>query len=156
MPIRIDHRTAQQVVLGSQHVALAVHLNQRSAMISADMKRHTIGIGAVGHVAVHTLTQQLGVLDNSRLLKVRQVTLKDSHMAVHLISRSNTAIGKSPLGQVVFADIHLEVFILEPLAILLHADSKGQFAALVGSRQVVPLFNIKTSPVAVGMQFAAL
>ena len=77
-------------------------------------------------------------------------------MTEHLVARSDAAIGEAPLLQVVLADIHLEVFVLCPLAALFHTDGKGEVATLVGSRQGVPLINIETCPGIVGMQQAAL
>ena len=156
MPVGIDHGAAQKVVLGSQHVALSVHLHQRGTVVAADVEHHAVGVGAVGHVTVHALAQQLGVIDDGRLLEVGKVALIDAHVTEHLVARSDAAIGESPLLQIVLADVHFEVFVLRPLAVLFHTDGKGEFAALISCRQRVPLINIETCPGIVGMQLAAL
>ena len=98
----------------------------------------------------------MGIVDDGRLLEVGKVALIDAHVAEHLVARGDAAIGESPLFQVVLADVHLEVFILRPLAALFHTDGKGEVTALVGSCQRMPLINIETCPSIVDMQLASL
>ena len=57
MPVGIDHGAAQQVVLGCQHVALAIHLHECGTVVATDVEHHSVGVGAIGHMAIDALSK---------------------------------------------------------------------------------------------------
>ena len=156
MPIGIDHRAAQQVVLGLQPLALSVYLEHRCPMITTDVEDELLGIRLVGCMAVDTHARHLGVLNDGILLEAGEVALVESHLAIDLIAWGDTAIGQSPFVEGVWTDINLEVLVLLPLALLLDADGKGQFSPFVLDNEFVPVFDIEISEITLCMQFSAL
>ena len=156
MPIGIDHRATQQVVLGLQPLALPVYLEHRCPMITTDVEDELLGIRLIRTVAVDAHAWHLGVLDDGILVEVGQVALVESHLAIDLIAWGDTAIGQSPFVEGVWTDINLEVLVLPPLAFLLDADGEGQLSPFVLGNKLVPVFDIEISEITLRMQFSAL
>ena len=143
MPVRINHRTLQGIILSLQPLPLSVLRNQGSTMVATHMEGKLIGIGSVCRMTIETGTRCCGILKDCRFLKVTQVALIDAQLAIHLITRGNTTISKSPVVQLVWADIYIEVLILEPFTIFQYKHRDGEFSALIFSQEVVPLLYIK-------------
>ena len=156
MPVGIDHRTTQLVVAGLQPLALALDLEHRGAMIATDVEDELLRIRLMGTMTVDAHAWHLGVLDDGKLVEVREVALVEAHLTEHLVAWGDTAIGQSPLVEGIRTDAYLKVLILAPLALAQHADSESQLSALVLSRQLVPVVDIEIGEVALHMQFSAL
>ena len=125
-------------------------------MGTSHMKHEMVRIGLVRHVTVDTLTRNLRIINDCRLLESSQLALKYSHMAIHLVAWSNTAVGQSPLIQRIVAHRYLEVLVLCPLTSLQHANGISQLTAFVLRQQLMPLIDVEVSPLALNMHGATL
>ena len=97
MPIRINHRTLQGIILRLQPLPLAVLRNQGCAMVTTHMEGKLIGIGSVCRMTVEAGTRCCRILKDCRFLKVTQVALIDAQLAIHLITRSNATVSQAPV-----------------------------------------------------------
>ena len=131
MPVGIDHRTTQQVVLCLQPLAFTLCLNHGGTMGTTDMEHEMAGVCTVRHMAVKTLSRHLRIIKDGCLVKIRQVTLIESHMTIDLIARSNTAVCDAPLIQGIGTDKDLKVLVLQPSSVLADTDSNGQLTTFV-------------------------
>ena len=156
MPVRVTGIGHGTVCLGRQISLFTILVYQGSAVLTTNLHIKGVGISTIGHMTVHTLTWHHTFGQNSRLIETMYVTLIDTNVAPHLITRCDTAISYAIFIKTIFADNHFKVLILQPLTALLHTDRKRQFATGVLFCQFMPVVHIKISPVAVGMQFTTL
>ena len=119
------------------------------------MKHEFLRILLVGRMAVNTHSRHLSILDNSIFIEGRQVTLIESHMAKHLITRGNTTIGKSPLIKGIITYANIKVLILFPLSVFSYADSKRKLSPFILCCQFMPISNIEVSLITLSMNLAA-
>ena len=110
----------------------------------------------VGRVAIETAARQDVLRQYGRLFEAMDVALIDADVAAHLVAGLDTAIGQTIVAEGIAAHHHREVLVLRPLPVLLHADRKSECSTTVLQGQLVPVVHIKISPIAVGMQLAAL
>ena len=97
MPIRINHRTLQGIILRLQPLPLSVLRNQGRTMVTTDMEGKLIGIGSVRRMTIETGTRCCGILKDCRFLKVTLVALINAQLAIHLITRGNTTVSQAPV-----------------------------------------------------------
>ena len=112
-------------------------------MIATHMEGKLIRIGSICCMTIETGTRCCGILKDSSLLKVTQVALIDAQLAIHLIARGDATIGQTPVVQFVWADMDIEILILEPFTIFQYIHRDSEFSTLIFSQEVVPLLYIK-------------
>ena len=86
-------------------------------MVTTHMEGKLVRIGSVCRMTVETGTRCCRIFKDSRFLEITQVALIDAQLAIHLITRGNTTISQAPVLQFVWADMDIEVLILEPFTI---------------------------------------
>ena len=97
MPVRINHRTLQGIILRLQPLPLAVLRNQGRTMVTTHMEGKLVGIGSVCRMTIETGTRCCGILKDCRFLKVTLVALINAQLAIHLITRGNTTVSQAPV-----------------------------------------------------------
>ena len=112
-------------------------------MVTTYMEGKLIRIGSVCRMTVKAGTRRCGILKDCRFLKVTQVALIDAQLAIHLIAWSNATISQAPVVKSVWADIDIEILILEPFTIFQYIHRDSEFSTLIFSQEVVPLLYIK-------------
>ena len=156
MPVRINHRTLQGIILRLQPLPLAVLRNQGCTMVTTHMEGKLIWIGSICCMTIETGTRRSCILKDCSFLKVTQVALIDAQLAIHLITRSNATVSQSPVVQLVWADMNIEVLILRPVTILFHINGNFQISAPILSKQMMPFIDIEICVVAFTLKFTYL
>ena len=156
MPIRINHRTLQGIILRLQPLPLAVLRNQGSTMVTTHMEGKLVRIGSVCRMTIETGTWCCGILKDCRFLKVTQVALIDAQFAIHLITRSDATISHPPVIKSVWTDMDIEVLILRPVTLLFHINSNFQISTPILSKQMMPFIDIEICVVAFTLKFTYL
>ena len=131
MPIGVDHRATQCVVLGFQQFHGAVSLHGRTSILPTDMEHVLAWIGAVSRMTVDALPADVLVLHQRGLVEVRQTALVQSHLPVHLVARGNAPVSDAPLAYRVGADINGEVAVAQPATLQTGTDRHHQAVATV-------------------------
>ena len=155
MPVAIRTCRSGDVGLRLYPRLMTVFLNHRTATLTTHLQSDTIGIRAVGRMAVETTAWHHGLRQDSVFIKGMDIPLVDADIASHLIARLDTAIGQSPVVEALAADENRKVLVLCPLAVFLHADRHRQLSALVLFCQLVPVVDVEVGKVTLSMYLSA-
>ena len=123
-------------------------------MVATDMENEVVGIGLARRMAVDAHSRHLSILNDCTLIEIVKSPLIQSHVTIHLISRSNASIGQSIVFHIVFAHIHLKVAIACPPTITLGTYSKGKFSALIACHKTMPVVKVEVGIFTLHMHFA--
>ena len=156
MPIAVGSGSFRGVRLRLHPRLTTVFLYQRTASLTTHLHRDTVGVCAVGGMAVEATARHDGLRQDGIFLEGVQVALVDADVAAHLIAGLDTAIGQSPLVEPVLTDEDVKVLILSPFPVLLDADGEGHLAALVLFCQFVPVVDVEVRPVTIDMYLSTL
>ena len=156
VPVTVRSCRLRGVGLGFHPCLLAVFLNHRTTALTAHLQSDAVGVRAVRRMAVEAASRHDGLHQDGIFVESAEVALIDPDVTTHLIAGLDAPIGQSPLVETVVAHVNRKILILLPLAVLLHTDRHRQCAALILSRQLLPVVDIEISPRTVGMDFSAL
>ena len=135
---------------------LAVFLDHRAPAFASHLQGDTVGVCAVGRMAVEATTGYNALRQEGILIEGVDISLIDADVASHLIAGLDTTIGQPPVVEAVFAHKDSEVLILRPLTVFLYTDRHREFASLILFGQLVPVVHVKVGVIAIGMQFSSL
>ena len=156
MPIAIRAGSLRGVRLCLHPSLTTVFLYQRAASLTTHLHRDTVGVRAVGCMAVEATAWHDRLRQDGIFLEGVQVALVDADVAAHLIAWLDAAIGQSPLVEPVLTDEDVKVLILSPFSVLLDADGQGDFSALILFCQFVPVVDVEVRPVTIDMYLSTL
>ena len=99
MPVGIDAESERGVGLRVVGGHFTVHLQQRGAVVAADVEAEGIRIAAVVGVAVHAAVE-LGVLQQAPFLEGSKLPFVNAHVAVNLIAGGDQAVVEAVVDRV--------------------------------------------------------
>ena len=139
MPVRVNARRNGAVGFRVQHLHFPVHLQHRRAVRAAHVKAHERRIIFTESVTVDAGTGNQGVFNNGFLVKVRQISLINAHLAVNFIARRNHSVHQSIINGI-RADMYRKRFILLPHAIRFQTNQHLDVRTFIAFKQVMPFF----------------
>ena len=156
MPVAIRTSRPCDIGLRLYPLLLTVLLDHRASTFSSHLQGDTVGVRAVGCMAVKATAWYDGLCQNSIFIEGVDVSLIDADVAPHLIAGLDATIGQAPVVESVFAHEDRKVLISRPLTVFLHADCHFKLSSLVLFCQLVPVVDIEISTVALSMKHSAL
>ena len=155
MPVAIGHVAQGAVGLGRHPFAVTVLLEERRAMLAAQMEQELGRIRGIGGMAVHALAGRERALDDGFFLEAVDVALVQADAAVGGIARGDLAVGDAVIGQRRVADVHDKVTPLGPLTVLASQNRELKRAAGILLREFPPGTERETGPFALHLQGTA-
>ena len=119
MPVGVHAVGYGAVGGGVEELPLAIHLNESGRMGASYVELKLSGIAPIGHVAVHALALQSGVVHNGKLIEIVDIALKDADIAESLVAGIDLAVGNAPLAEGIAADENSKGLVFKPLALYL-------------------------------------
>ena len=99
VPVGIDAESERGVGLRVVGGHFTVHLQQRGAVVAADVEAEGVRIAAVVGMAVHAAVE-LGVLQQAPFLEGSKLPFVNAHVAIDLIARGDQAVVEAVVDRV--------------------------------------------------------